>query len=553
MTLMNYQLKTVLSKVMNLCEPFDDELDLGMSTKEIIRVDLVKYILYLSAADNVLSSQEVEVLRDYLEWDMTVSQWCEFIKQNNLAGDDFVNNIPISLQIFVRVDNQAYQRDSSISDICDLYESMFDTIGKLVISADGEIQDNEKTRFQRVIGMIEKYVNENALRRKNLGECSSVIINEPEEVISEKYFRCPSCGKISVNNGEFCVNCYERIKNLSLTRQNFIKPLSEKVFYNPRDKKDYLKVVFLTENSGLVLRSTEKNGEYIEDYYSDPFIKRGNSIVIQDEDFPREYEISDWYLKNTTKGYSYKGNIPNGNFFETYCETGTFMFMEYWFTNTGDVYMFDPSKSNELTADALHPVGKGKYVRDGDVIRMEIKDFKSGQTKKTSAFVINGRYCPGVYVVEDKFDFYNKEMDKPINVSNPIVAPAEITEREFFENYPCPYCNARQAWQKKEWNYYASGNISIYAQCKLCGGTAQEIEDAPTIRKIAYNGSKPNPYYHPTAGSIRYLDNPCPYCHSYQVRYIKWKDKRASVYFWGRLSSKIGTHYICDNCKKTWE
>ncbi len=552
---MNYQLKNILDKVINLCEPFDDELNLGMTTKEIMRIDLLKYILYLSAVDNVLSSQVVEILRDYFEWDMTVYQWYKFINQNNLATNDFANSIPISLQIFVRVDNNVYQIDHTISDMCDLYESIFDAIGKLVISAGGEIHNNEKIRFQKVIEMIENYINENALRRKNLGGYSSVNINVPEDAISERYFICPSCGKPSVNNGEFCTNCYKRIENLSLIRQNFIEPISEKVFYNPKNKKDYLKVVFLTENSGLILRSNEKDGKYIEDYYSDPFIKRGNSIFVQNEYSPDEYELSDWYLKTTTKGYSYKGTIPNANFFETYCGVDGIMFMEYWFTNTGNVYMFDPSKLGELTGDALHPVGKGKYVRDGDVIRMEIKDFKSGRTKKTSVLVINGRYSPGVYVVEDRFDFYNKEMDieKPINVSNPIVAPAEITEKEFFENYPCPYCNARQAWAKKEWNYYAAGNISIYARCKLCGGIAQEIEDAHTIRKIAYNGSKPDPYYHQVAGSVRYLDNPCPYCHSYQVRYIKWKDKRASVYFWGILSTKIGAHYICDNCKKTWE
>ena len=58
---MNYQLKNILDKVINLCEPFDDELNLGMTTKEIMRIDLLKYILYLSAVDNVLSSQVVEI------------------------------------------------------------------------------------------------------------------------------------------------------------------------------------------------------------------------------------------------------------------------------------------------------------------------------------------------------------------------------------------------------------------------------------------------------------------------------------------------------------
>lgn len=66
-------------------------------------------------------------------------------------------------------------------------------------------------------------------------------------------------------------------------------------------------------------------------------------------------------------------------------------------------------------------------------------------------------------------------------------------------------------------------------------------------RDAAINGTPGAPW------ETRYLPHPCPYCHRYKVRYIKWEDKRASVYFWGRMSSKIGTHYICDNCKRTWE
>lgn len=66
-------------------------------------------------------------------------------------------------------------------------------------------------------------------------------------------------------------------------------------------------------------------------------------------------------------------------------------------------------------------------------------------------------------------------------------------------------------------------------------------------RDAAVNGTQGAPW------EKQYLPYPCPYCRRYKVRYIKWEDKRASIYFWGRLSTKIGTHYICDNCKKTWE
>lgn len=66
-------------------------------------------------------------------------------------------------------------------------------------------------------------------------------------------------------------------------------------------------------------------------------------------------------------------------------------------------------------------------------------------------------------------------------------------------------------------------------------------------KNAAINGNPDNPW------EKKYLPYPCPYCNRYKVRYMKWEDKRASVMFWGAHSMKIGKHYICDNCKKTWE
>lgn len=83
------------------------------------------------------------------------------------------------------------------------------------------------------------------------------------------------------------------------------------------------------------------------------------------------------------------------------------------------------------------------------------------------------------------------------------------------------------------------------AQAQANAVAHQAMLDAE--KDAAINGTLGAPW------ETQYLPYPCPYCHRYKVRYIKWEDKRASVCFWGRMSSKIGTHYICDNCKKTWE
>ncbi len=51
----------------------------------------------------------------------------------------------------------------------------------------------------------------------------------------------------------------------------------------------------------------------------------------------------------------------------------------------------------------------------------------------------------------------------------------------------------------------------------------------------------------------RYYTFACPYCGHYKVRPANWDDKKMSVAFWGAASSKLGDHYKCEHCKKTWK
>ena len=408
-----------------------------------------------------------------------------------------------------------------------------------------------KIKYDKVVLyiLLNFFVENDGYKRYNISKYSY-----GEVILGMEFIRCPKCGKINRYIGSYCKECFEDYDNMNITENDFVIPIYEKKFIYLTDEKYYEKVIMFSEKEGVMISPSIWDDDYQEDDICRYIVKRGKVISIIDDNFGTEYEkkyeIGDWYLRSLAKIDDYKGNIPYGNYFEVFCETVTIANLDVWFTNKGDMFMYNPEVRS---VEDLRPIKKGRYVREDDIIRYEIKDIKTGKTIRSYACVINGKYCPGTYVCEEKYSQLKSIVNKPISVANPLVAPATISEQEFFDNYPCLICNTRQAWIKKEWSYYANGEISMYAECKLCGHVAQETEKADTMKRIAYNGSRPIQGYRPPAGSVRYLDNPCPYCNSYQVRYIKWKDKRASVYFWGRLSMKIGTHYICDNCKKTWE
>lgn len=357
--------------------------------------------------------------------------------------------------------------------------------------------------------------------------------------------KCPECGKIVIYKGRYCEECYTNFDNMNITDSDFITPIYENKFTYLSNESYCAEIVMYTERDGFMISYSPN----IKDGYCRPIRKNGKIITVNG-DVTDQYEMGEWYLNSIAKMDVYKGTIPYGNYFDVFCETETIASLDVWFTQKGDMYMYNPEVKSQSD---LYPIKKGKYVREDDIIRYQMTTLKDGKTSKGCAIVINGRYCPMAYISEDRLEQYRSQYNKPISVDNPVVAPAEITEKEFFENYPCLICNARQIWQNREWKYYAHGEISVYAKCKLCDHVAQEIEKPYILKRIAYNGSAPIQGYRAPAGSVRYLDNPCPHCNAYQVRYAKWKDKRVSVSFWGMLSPKIGTRYKCDNCNKMWE
>ncbi len=75
---------------------------------------------------------------------------------------------------------------------------------------------------------------------------------------------------------------------------------------------------------------------------------------------------------------------------------------------------------------------------------------------------------------------------------------------------------------------------------------AAELEEIKKEKEYAENSqSSAGPWN-------RYYTYPCPYCGHYKVRPANWDDKKFSVAFWGVYSSKVGHHYKCEKCGRTW-
>lgn len=558
---MNLQLKTMVDSMLNLAETLEGVADLGeLSVRELLRIDMLKFLLYLSSSDGIIDETEAKFIKDYLNWDMPPALWKKFIVENNVYSTDFESQVPVGLTVFLKADNNVYRKGLEIPDICELYISTFEAIGNMIIRSDGAIDNQEIEDFNIYINMLKDYVRSNALRNglsgvhsasgitKNLGQTSmSCKIVKGVQDKNAKFLICPNCGKLIPNKGTYCAECFEDFDAMIFNERNYKNPISEVKYYDlsSDDKKEYKKICFITESVGYIFSPYEKEGTYTEDYFSESFKVQGEIIVTDDNS-----GMGDQYVRSGDYLYDpqtiYNGTIPNKPFFEAYCSFNQYI-KPIWFFSNGTVKMYDGSGNDAKVSD------EGRYIREGELIRLDLTDKKTGEKRINYRLVVGGKLCRDAYANDNGMTKIKALGTKPMVGGSISSLDTTITQKEFFDNYPCQWCNARRCFGEQSWKYTSFGCISVSGRCRKCNGFFTECEEPENLRKIAYRGSDPNPYYRPTAGATRYLDNPCPYCGSYQVRRARWEDKQLSAAFWGFFSQKLHSNYKCEKCGKMWE
>ena len=184
---MNRELKSIINTMYKVCDSLDDSYDLdGLSMRELMRMDLLKFILYLGSADEKITEEEAEFIADYLEWEMTIPQWCEFINNQNLHSDSILEEVPLALKIFVDADNKAYSYDKSIMNACENYIWVFETLGDYFIDADNNVDRNEQIALGKYIAMLKHYYYENSLRvNDDISTTDDKVDKEKLEVLQE--------------------------------------------------------------------------------------------------------------------------------------------------------------------------------------------------------------------------------------------------------------------------------------------------------------------------------------------------------------------------------
>ena len=150
-------------------EPLFDEKDPG----QLVMTDLILYAMYLTASDGEVKEIEAERITENFGYKLNPVKIGKMIKEYNLYSNEFESEVPVSIELFVQVDNAFHEQgldekpgEEKLSPVCELIYQIFEDVTELVIASDGEVHEQEKTDADIYLTMLNGYLDEKLEARK---------------------------------------------------------------------------------------------------------------------------------------------------------------------------------------------------------------------------------------------------------------------------------------------------------------------------------------------------------------------------------------------------
>lgn len=169
---MNYKLKNMITQLCELSDtldegPFGVAQTSNITLKNCVEVELVNYLMYLSAADGEIAWEESAFIRDYLEYNFTTDEIHQFIVENKIYSTKFEETVPLSMKVFVRADNAIYDEEGHNDFLAsELLFDIFECLGKEFLACDDDVSDDEIRDLTIYLHMLENYINNEVKSKK---------------------------------------------------------------------------------------------------------------------------------------------------------------------------------------------------------------------------------------------------------------------------------------------------------------------------------------------------------------------------------------------------
>lgn len=98
---MNQTLKDWIDYIYSVGDKLDGFLTTVYTpTRDILRIDFLKFLMYLCTSDCTVSDRQATFIKEYLGYNLSPNNIKEIINQNQTYRIDFENNLPYSMKLF---------------------------------------------------------------------------------------------------------------------------------------------------------------------------------------------------------------------------------------------------------------------------------------------------------------------------------------------------------------------------------------------------------------------------------------------------------------------
>lgn len=140
---------------------------------QLITMELMMFAMYMSASDGEIQKEEAEHIAEVFGLPFTPAMIGETIRKFDIYSKTFETKVPVSMQIFVAIDNALHEKglngrlEQPASET--LFE-VFKVVAATVVSADGIVTDREKRDAEIYLTMLKNYMDENLTVRKDMAK-----------------------------------------------------------------------------------------------------------------------------------------------------------------------------------------------------------------------------------------------------------------------------------------------------------------------------------------------------------------------------------------------
>lgn len=157
-----YALKQVLLSTYNLADSMDAIYPAirqkGHQLREFHKKDVMCFLLYLSAADGKVTSQEKDFLNILFDQNINEQGYVQLINSLKISSE-YIREDPLTIQISANVDKTIIKQNPSGKLSAPVFIEFYQTAGQAIISCDGHTDIRETQKLNEYIGHLNAIVS----------------------------------------------------------------------------------------------------------------------------------------------------------------------------------------------------------------------------------------------------------------------------------------------------------------------------------------------------------------------------------------------------------